>query len=118
MYLLVKSPSYTKELIKGQSVSEKVSAEAEISLGVSAPKRYQVILHNDHYSTWEFVIMVLESVFHKSRGEAENITSHVHHKGFGVCGVFAYEIAEMKVLQVQAMAKQNKYPLRCTMQEI
>ncbi|GHV59480.1 ATP-dependent Clp protease adapter protein ClpS [Campylobacterota bacterium] len=99
-------------------MSEKVSAEAEISLSVRAPKRYQVILHNDHYSTWEFVIAVLESVFRKSKSEAEYITSHVHHKGFGVCGVFAYEIAEMKVLQVQTMAKQHKYPLKCTMQEI
>lgn len=81
------------------------------------PKKYVVILHNDHYSTWEFVIDVLKKVFHKSEDEAVAITTNVHNNGFGVCGKYSYEIAEMKVMQVHTMAKAGGFPLRSTMQE-
>lgn len=86
-------------------------------LTLEPPKKYVVILHNDHYSTWEFVIDVLKKIFHKSEDEAIVITSHVHNNGFGVCGTYSYEIAEMKVMQVHTMARVNGYPLKSSMQE-
>ncbi|MDR3162807.1 MAG: ATP-dependent Clp protease adaptor ClpS [Helicobacteraceae bacterium] len=81
------------------------------------PRRYQVILHNDHYSTWEFVVDVLKRVFRKSEEEAVRITSSVHNEGYGVCGEYSYEVAEMKVAQVHTLAKASGYPLKCTMRE-
>ena len=86
-------------------------------LDVEKPKKHKVIMHNDNYSTWEFVVDVLKRVFHKSEEDAINITSSVHNKGHGVCGVYPFEIAEMKVSQVHALAKANGYPLKCTIEE-
>ncbi|MDR2639461.1 MAG: ATP-dependent Clp protease adaptor ClpS [Helicobacteraceae bacterium] len=83
-----------------------------------APRRYQVLLHNDHYTTWDFVVKVLELIFHKNQTEAEAITNSVHHKGVGVCGEYNLEIAEMKVMQVHSTAKASGYPLRCSIKEV
>lgn len=84
---------------------------------VEKPKKYKVMMHNDNYSTWEFVVDVLKRVFHKSEDEAVKITSNVHNKGKELCGIYPFEVAEMKVSQVQALAKANGYPLRCTIEE-
>lgn len=81
---------------------------------VQLPKKYKVLLHNDDYTTMEFVIFVLQSVFHKPLNEAERIMIEVHHKGIGVCGVFTHEIAESKAKKVEQMAKENLQPLLCT----
>ncbi|RME04761.1 MAG: ATP-dependent Clp protease adapter ClpS [Deltaproteobacteria bacterium] len=80
------------------------------------PRRYKVLLHNDHYTTMEFVVMVLVSVFHKSFFEATRIMLRVHRRGVGVAGVYPKEIAETKVEQVQKMAREAQYPLQCTME--
>ena len=82
------------------------------------PTGYKVLLHNDDYTTMEFVVYVLETVFHKSASEAMNIMLHVHKNGIGVCGVFTYEIAETKVNQVHNIADQYEYPLKATMEEV
>jgi ATP-dependent Clp protease adaptor protein ClpS len=84
---------------------------------VERPKLYKVILHNDDYTTMEFVVQVLQAVFHKSLAEATQIMLHVHKKGIGVCGVYTYEVAETKVAQVLALAKAHEFPLQCTMEE-
>jgi len=89
----------------------------EIKTRLERPKRYTVIMHNDHYSTWEFVIDVLKRVFHKNEEEAVVITNKVHNEGFGRCGSFSYEVAEMKVSQVHSLAKANGFPLRCSIEE-
>lgn len=80
------------------------------------PPMYKVLLLNDDYSTWDFVVFVLMRFFQKSQTEAEKITRDVHHKGIGIAGVYAFEVAETKVNQVISTARQEGHPLRCTME--
>lgn len=83
---------------------------------VQLPKKYKVLLHNDDYTTMEFVIFILQNVFHKALPEAEKIMMEVHKKGIGVCGVYTHEIAESKARKVERMAKENAHPLLCTIE--
>ncbi len=78
---------------------------------------FRVMLYNDDYSTFEFVIEVLKTVFLKSEAEAEKITMNVHRKGKGVAGTYPREIAEMKVVQVHQMAEQAGFPLRAGIEQ-
>jgi ATP-dependent Clp protease adaptor protein ClpS len=98
-------------------MKEEYSQALERETDLRPPRRYQVLLHNDHYTTWDFVIQILEQIFHKDQTEAERITSSVHKKGVGVCGEYNLEIAQMKVLQVHSTAKASGYPLRCSIKE-
>ncbi|MFO7818069.1 MAG: ATP-dependent Clp protease adapter ClpS [Thermodesulfobacteriota bacterium] len=82
------------------------------------PKRFKVLLHNDNYTTMEFVIVVLKTVFNKNEAEANQIMMKVHNDGVGVCGVYTAEIAETKVHLVRNMARKQGYPLKCTMEEV
>jgi ATP-dependent Clp protease adaptor protein ClpS len=84
---------------------------------VKRPPLYKVLLHNDDYTTKEFVVQILQYVFHKEQSEAVQIMLHVHKKGIGVAGVYTYEIAETKVELVENLARQHEYPLKCTMEE-
>lgn len=81
------------------------------------PAQYSVVLHNDDYTTMQFVIDVLESIFHKSPAEAFQIMMHVHTRGRGVCGVYTYDVAETKVDLVHERAKENGFPLRASVEE-
>jgi ATP-dependent Clp protease adaptor protein ClpS len=81
------------------------------------PPVFRVILHNDDYTTMEFVVEVLESIFHKSPAEAHRIMMHVHTRGHGVCGAYPYEVAETKVALVHDRAKERGFPLRASMEE-
>ncbi|MBC7427665.1 MAG: ATP-dependent Clp protease adapter ClpS [Bacteriovorax sp.] len=83
---------------------------------VQLPKKYKVLLHNDDYTTMEFVIYILQSVFHKDINEAERIMIQVHRNGIGVCGVYTHEIAESKAKKVERMAKEHSHPLLCTIE--
>jgi len=80
------------------------------------PSLYRVLLLNDDYTSMDFVIHVLERVFHKSAAEATRIMLNVHKKGAGICGVYTREVAETKVVTVHEMAARKKYPLRCAME--
>lgn len=80
------------------------------------PKLYRVLLHNDDYTTREFVVWVLQVVFHRSELEAVQIMLHVHNNGVGVAGVYPLDVAEAKVRKVQALAEQNEFPLLSTME--
>ena len=84
---------------------------------IKEPSLYRVILLNDDYTTMEFVVHVLETVFHKLPSEATRIMLNVHKKGAGICGLYTREIAETKILAVHEMAVRNKFPLRCTMEQ-
>ena len=95
--------------------NDDVKIESDVVL--QEPKMYRVILHNDHYTTMEFVIEVLMKVFHKPAAEATKIMLDVHKKGAGMCGVYTYDIASTKVFQVQYMARQREYPLKCSLEE-
>lgn len=87
----------------------------EISL--KYPKKYKVLILNDDYTSMEFVIDVLMSIFHKSYQEAEAVMLEVHKKDKGVCGVYTHEIAETKVMQVHKKARDSGFPLRAEMEE-
>jgi len=81
------------------------------------PKLFKVLLLNDDYTTMDFVIEVLESVFNKAPAEAHRIMMAVHTQGKGLCGVYPYEIAETKVDTVVERARENGFPLKATMEE-
>jgi len=81
------------------------------------PPLYKVILLNDDYTPMEFVVHVLESFFRMDRTTATRVMLEVHTRGKGVCGVFTHEIAETKVSQVNAYARENQHPLLCTLEQ-
>jgi ATP-dependent Clp protease adaptor protein ClpS len=85
---------------------------------VKEPPMYNVLLHNDDYTSMEFVVLLLEKVFNKSTPEATRIMLNVHQQGIGVAGVYHKEIAETKVAIVHDLAQKNEYPLRCSMEKI
>lgn len=84
---------------------------------VKEPSRYKVLLHNDDYTTMEFVVEILMKVFHRSEAEATRIMLAVHHEGVGICGVFSAEVAETKVDMVHRLARGAGFPLKCTMEK-
>ncbi len=81
------------------------------------PRLFNVILHNDDYTTMEFVVHVLESIFQKPSPDAFRIMMPVHLQGAGVCGAYPYEIAETKAEAVHELAREKGYPLRATIEE-
>lgn len=81
------------------------------------PSLYRVLLLNDDYTPMEFVILILEQVFNKSREDATRIMLHVHNQGVGECGIYPYEVAETKVTRVMDAARQNQHPLQCVMEK-
>lgn len=83
---------------------------------VTEPPMYKVILHNDDYTTMDFVVMVLEVVFHKNRTEATRIMMNVHRQGAGVAGIFTRDVAETKVAIVHDLARKNEHPLKCSLE--
>jgi len=91
--------------------------DLELEIDLMKPKMYKVILHNDDYSTFEFVIKVLMEIFHKSNDEAVELTVKVDSDGLAVVGTYPKDIAETKVSLVKFMAKEAKYPLLATMEE-
>jgi ATP-dependent Clp protease adaptor protein ClpS len=95
-----------------------VAVAEEAKPRLKQPPQYAVLLHNDDYTTFEFVVEVLRKFFHKTEQEAAQITLKVHHEGKGLAGIFSHEIAETKVAQVTEHAQAAGYPLRCTAEEI
>ncbi|NLB07802.1 MAG: ATP-dependent Clp protease adapter ClpS [Desulfobulbaceae bacterium] len=79
------------------------------------PPLYKVLLHNDDYTTMEFVVMVLVTVFAKNSDEATRIMLNVHHQGIGIAGVYTREVAETKVAIVHRLARRHQFPLKCTL---
>jgi ATP-dependent Clp protease adaptor protein ClpS len=95
----------------------KIEYEIEESIILKTPKMYRVLLLNDDYTSMEFVIQVLMVIFHKNEQEAYEIMMKVHKEGKGLCGIYIYEIAETKAMQVKALAKQNNFPLKAIVEE-
>ncbi|TNE63299.1 MAG: ATP-dependent Clp protease adapter ClpS [Alphaproteobacteria bacterium] len=81
------------------------------------PSMYKVLLLNDDYTPMEFVVHILQRFFRMTLEDATEVMLHVHQKGVGVCGVFTYEVAETKVNQVLAFARQHEHPLQCTLEK-
>ncbi len=92
--------------------------DVDLDEDIQEPPMYKVLLHNDHYTTMEFVVYILQTVFSKTEDEAVQIMLNVHRNGVGVCGVFTAEVAETKVARVRYLSKKEKYPLQCTMEEV
>ncbi len=92
----------------------QIDEEIESDIALDEPPMYRVVLHNDDYTTMEFVVHVLKTIFHKNEQESERIMLAVHKEGRGVCGVYTREIAQTKVEQVKLLAKQNQFPLLAT----
>jgi len=92
---------------------EFVESETELK----EPSLYRVILHNDDYTPMDFVVDILENIFHKNRDEAEDIMWRVHEEGRAVCGVYIYEIALTKAEQVKKLARENGFPLLATVEK-
>ncbi len=93
------------------------STEVENEEEIKEPSMYKVLLINDDYTSMDFVVDILTSVFHKSIEAAVQIMMSVHENGSGLCGVYTYEIAETKVETVHSLAEENGYPLRSTMEK-
>ena len=85
-------------------------------LAPKKPRLYRVLMHNDDYTTREFVVWVLASVFQTDESEAVRIMLHVHQTGVGVAGVYTREVAETKVRTVEQLAKEHEYPLMLSME--
>jgi ATP-dependent Clp protease adaptor protein ClpS len=92
-------------------------AEAESREKVEEPPLYKVLLHNDDFTTMEFVVWVLGSIFNMPEEQAIQIMLNVHLRGVGVAGIYTYEIAETKIEKTTAVAREHEYPLLVTMEE-
>ena len=101
---------------KGPAREGGVATETRTRAKLQRPKLYKVLLHNDDYTTMEFVVAILRHVFEKSESDATAIMLHVHTRGVGVAGVYAFEIAEAKVARVTALAREAQFPLLTTLE--
>ena len=95
---------------------EGIVTETRREERVARPRMYRVLMHNDDYTTREFVVEVLQRVFHHSEGDAVRIMLHVHYNGLGVAGIFTREVAETKVRTVEQLAREREFPLRMSME--
>lgn len=91
--------------------------EVDFALELKKPQMYRVLLHNDDYTSMDFVVDILVGIFHKSHQQAEQIMLQIHEKGKAIVGVYTHEIALTKVQQVKQKAKQHEFPLLATIEE-
>lgn len=92
-------------------------ADVESDKQLQKPPLYKVLIHNDDFTSMEFVVFILQTVFGRSESEAIQLMLNVHNEGVGVAGLYPYEIAEMKVVKVTSLAQANEFPLLCTIEE-
>ncbi len=101
---------------EGDEGGTGLATETKLKEQLKKPPLFKVLFHNDNYTTMEFVVWVLRTVFHKSESDSVAIMFNVHKNGFGVAGVFSKEIAETKVEKTHALAKEHEFPLRLTLE--
>ena len=89
----------------------------EIDEKTTEPSMYKVLLHNDDFTTKVFVVNILMTIFNKSQEEATRLMWYIHKNRVGVCGIYPLEVAETKIVQATALAKNNEFPLKLTLEE-
>ena len=92
-----------------------VLTESETKL--EKPKLFKVLLHNDDFTTMDFVVWVLQYVFNRNDPDAISIMLKIHNEGLGIAGIYPYEVASMKSEKAMNLAKAREYPLLCTVEE-
>ena len=116
-YLTKKMPP----LAMSKDDEDKKDIDGNIKLATKpktkTPPLYRVLMMNDDYTPMEFVIEVLEKFFQKNREEATQIMLHVHQRGVGVCGIYAYDLAETKAMQVMNYARKYEHPLQVQLEK-
>ena len=95
----------------------KFEEELDFALELEEPQMFKVLLHNDDYTSMDFVVEILMGIFHKSLAQAEQIMLQIHEKDKAICGAYSFEIAQTKAEQVKQRAKQNEFPLLATIEE-
>ena len=98
------------------SSREETLTETRTEQQVQQPRMWRVLLHNDDYTTQDFVVWVLESIFHKPRAEAFTIMLSVHRSGLGIAGVYTHDVAETKLKATRQLAEEHEFPLLVTME--
>lgn len=99
------------------NTGDKTGTSVKVEDKTALPKLYKVLMHNDDYTTMDFVVEVLQEIFHKSATEAEKIMLTIHFQGVGDCGTFPFAVAETKANRARMKARQAGFPLRCSLQE-
>jgi ATP-dependent Clp protease adaptor protein ClpS len=94
---------------EGQVITEK-------RVQTKRPRLYRIVLINDDYTPMEFVVWLIQTVFHKSEAESAQLMLKVHHQGSAVCGVYPYDVARTKLYQVKTLAHKHEHPLECIME--
>ncbi len=98
------------------SPRESILTETRDEQKLERPRLWRVLLHNDDYTTQEFVVWILETVFNKAQAEAFAIMMRVHQSGLGIAGIYTRDVAETKVTATKRLAEQHEYPLLVTME--
>ena len=101
--------------ITDPEIREKITSD--VSQKEQEPPMYKVFLHNDDYTTMEFVVEILVNVFGNSLEKATRIMLNIHEKGIGLCGIYTREVAETKVNTVHNLAREQGFPLKSTMEK-
>jgi ATP-dependent Clp protease adaptor protein ClpS len=103
--------------MNGFSPETEGETVSKIREEITEPPMYKVLLHNDDYTTMEFVVEILMRIFHKSIEDATRIMLNVHKTGLGICGIYTYEIAETKVETTHELAMERGFPLKSSMEK-
>jgi ATP-dependent Clp protease adaptor protein ClpS len=111
----VKNTCERKNIPTGETQEGVLVAEPKAR--IKRPSFYRVVLLNDDYTPMEFVVKVLENIFHKDESEALQVMLEVHQKGAGLCGVYTKDVAETKVDQTLYLSRQHEHPLQCVMEK-
>jgi len=113
---------YTKSMAGNDEWSTPDQTDGDVAVAeevkVKRPKMYKVLVHNDDYTTMEFVVMVLRVVFFLDESQSTSVMLHVHRNGSGVAGVYTYELAETRIRKATELARQNDYPLKFSMEPV
>ena len=114
--------TYTRDMAGNDEWTDPDQPEGDVAVAeevkVKRPKMYKVLIHNDDYTTMEFVVMVLRVVFFLDEAQSTQVMLHVHRNGSGVAGVYTYELAETRIRKATDLARQNDYPLKFSMEPV